>query len=198
MNTSHSTLICPSFAELREAGRNWKWLLGLGIFSIILGVFALGALTITTLVSIFFLGFLLLANGIVEGIHAFKADKAKEFFFHVSTGVLYAAVGVLFVINPVASAASVTLLLGAFFIAGGVFRIIWAFVTRFRNWGWVVLNGIVTLLLGVIVWADWPISGLWVIGLFVGIEMVINGWSRVMFALALRDEVNHTRLRCAF
>jgi uncharacterized membrane protein HdeD (DUF308 family) len=183
---------------MREAGRNWKWLLGLGIFSILLGGIALSALTITTLVSVLFLGFLLLANGIVEGIHAFKADKAKELFFHLLTAVLYVVVGALFVMNPAVSAASVALLLTAFFIVGGIFLIIWASVIRFRNWGWVVLNGAVTLLLGFIVWADWPISGLWVIGLFVGIEMVINGWSRVMFALAMRDEVNDTRFRCAF
>jgi len=92
----------------------------------------------------------------------------------------------------------VALLLGAFFVVGGVFRIIGASILRFRNWGWVVFNGGVTLLLGVIVLASWPISGLWVIGLLVGVEMVINGWSWMLFAWATRDDVRKTRVRCAY
>jgi uncharacterized membrane protein HdeD (DUF308 family) len=197
MNASGYTLTCPSLAELKEAERSWKWLFALGIFSIILGGIALSALVITTLVSILFLGFLLLANGIVEGIQTFKAGRTKDIIFHLLTGLLYAAVGILFIAYPAAGAASVTLLLGAFFVAGGISRMIWAAVIRFQSWGWAVFNGIVTLLLGAIVWANWPVSGLWVIGLFVGIEMVINGWSRLLFALAVRNEVKDTRVRCA-
>ncbi len=196
MNTFGSTITCPSLAEIREVDRNWKWLLAMGIFSIMLGVIALGALTITTLVSIFFLGFLLLGNGIAEGIHAFKTDTAKDVTFHLLTGFLYAAIGLLSIANPAASAASVALLLGAFFVVGGIFRILWAATLRFTNWGWVVLNGVFTLFLGLVVWANWPVSGLWVIGLFVGIEMALNGWSRVMSALAVRHELGQTRVRC--
>jgi uncharacterized membrane protein HdeD (DUF308 family) len=174
---------------VEELERNWKWFLGLGIFSILLGVIALGAVTMTTFAFMFFLGFLLLANGIVQAIQAFKAHAGKEFFLHLLAGVLYAVVGLLIVAHPAAGAASLTLLLASFFMVGGAFRIIGAIALQFRNWGWVVLNGIVTLLMGIFVWAEWPVSGIWVIGLFVGIEMIINGWSWVMFALAVKNPV---------
>jgi uncharacterized membrane protein HdeD (DUF308 family) len=201
MDAASHTLVCPSLAEINEADRNWKWFLALGIFSIVLGSFALAFVAIATVASIFFLGFLLLAIGFVEGIHAFKARKTEEgnpFFFRLLAAVLYAVVGALFIVNPIASAASLALLLGAFFVAGGVFRIIGASVLHFRNWGWVVFNGVVTLMLGVIVLTSWPVSGLWVIGLLVGVEMVINGWSWALFAWAARDDVRQTRVRCAF
>ena len=189
MNTSQGTLVCPPLAGVEELERNWKWFLGLGIFSILLGVIALGAVTMTTFAFMFFLGFLLLANGIVQAIQPFKAHAGKEFFLHLLAGVLYAVVGLLIVAHPAAGAASLTLLLASFFMVGGAFRIIGAIALQFRNWGWVVLNGIVTLLMGIFVWAEWPVSGIWVIGLFVGIEMIINGWSWVMFALAVKNPV---------
>jgi uncharacterized membrane protein HdeD (DUF308 family) len=186
MNTSQGTMVCPPLAGTEEIQRSWKWFLGLGILSIILGVVALGAVTFTTFAFMFFLGFLLMANGVVQAIQAFKAHAGKEFFLHLLAGVLYAVVGLLIVAHPAAGAASLTLLLASFFMVGGVFRMIGAIALRFPNWGWVVLNGIVTFLMGVAVWAEWPVSGLWVIGLFIGVEMIINGWSGVMFALAAK------------
>ena len=79
----------------------------------------------------------------------------------------------------------------------GVFRIIGAAATRFQSWGWVVFNGMVIFALGLAIWADWPLSGVWVIGFFVAIEMIINGWALVMFATAARKEISQIRRQCA-
>jgi uncharacterized membrane protein HdeD (DUF308 family) len=68
----------------------------------------------------------------------------------------------------------------------GVFRIVFALSERFAGWPWVLLNGAVTLMLGFLIYKQWPASGLWVIGLFVGIELIFNGWAWVMLALGLR------------
>jgi uncharacterized membrane protein HdeD (DUF308 family) len=68
----------------------------------------------------------------------------------------------------------------------GIFRIVTALALQLPNWGWNLLNGIITLALGVIVWGGWPVSGLWVLGLFIGINLLFTGWARVMLALALR------------
>jgi uncharacterized membrane protein HdeD (DUF308 family) len=89
--------------------------------------------------------------------------------------------------HPVAAAAGFTLVLAAGFMVGGLFRIVSALADRFHGWSWVLLNGVVTLILGVMIWRQWPESALWVIGLFVGIDMVFAGWSWIMMALAVRS-----------
>jgi uncharacterized membrane protein HdeD (DUF308 family) len=106
---------------------------------------------------------------------------------HLLTGLLYAVLGVLLLRRPLASASAFTLMLAAAFLVSGLFRIIVALSERFHGWGWVLVNGIVTLVLGILIWQEWPEASYWVIGLFVGIEMLFAGWSWVMVALAVRS-----------
>jgi uncharacterized membrane protein HdeD (DUF308 family) len=89
--------------------------------------------------------------------------------------------------HPLAAAAFFTLMLAAAFFVGGLFRIVVALSERFYGWGWVLLNGVVTLILGVMIWRRWPDTAFWVIGLFVGIDMLFAGWSLVITALAVRS-----------
>ena len=86
--------------------------------------------------------------------------------------VLFGVVGILMVLRPVASAEMLTLLMGAFFLVVGLFQLIEPFWIGLPGWGWHVLNGIITLVLGVLVLTQWPVSGLWVIGMFVGVELI--------------------------
>src|SRR5262249_11784744 len=99
----------------------------------------------------------------------------------------YAVLGFLLVQRPDAAAAGFTLVLAACFMVGGLFRIVSALVDRFPGWGWVLLNGVVTLLLGALIWRGWPEDSLQFIGLFVGIDMVFAGWSWIMMALAVHS-----------
>jgi uncharacterized membrane protein HdeD (DUF308 family) len=92
----------------------------------------------------------------------------------------------IIVANPGAGALVLTLILAVFFMVAGLFRIMAALTMRFPQWGWLLVSGIVTLLLGLLIWRQWPVSGLWVIGLFIGIDMIFCGWSWVMAALAAR------------
>jgi uncharacterized membrane protein HdeD (DUF308 family) len=92
----------------------------------------------------------------------------------------------LLVVNPGFGAVSLTLLLAAFFLVGGIFRLVTAAAMRPPSWGWLAASGIVTLLLGILIWSEWPVSGLWVIGLFIGIDMVFSGTWLIMLALAAR------------
>ena len=101
-------------------------------------------------------------------------------------GVLYAAIGVLIFDRPIAAAATLTLLIAAFLIVGGIFRIAAALTMRFEGWVWSLISGVIALLLGLMIWWQWPEASLWVIGLFVGIEVLFNGWTWVMLALGLR------------
>jgi len=100
--------------------------------------------------------------------------------------VLFGVVGLLIIWRPVVTAEVLTLLMGAFFLATGLFQIVAPAVISLPDWGWHVLNGIITLLLGFFVLAQWPVTGLWVIGLFVGVELLFYGVAWVALALHLR------------
>ena len=99
---------------------------------------------------------------------------------------VYLIVGLLMVEHPVGAAAGLTLMVAAPFLVGGLLRIFVAATERFDGWGRALVNGMVTVLLGVLTWRQWPESSLWVIGLFVGIEMMFCGLSWVMLGLAAR------------
>jgi uncharacterized membrane protein HdeD (DUF308 family) len=89
--------------------------------------------------------------------------------------------------RPVASAEVLTLLMGAFFLVAGLFQLITPFVVSLPDWGWHALYGLITLVLGILVLTQWPVSGLWVIGLFVGIELIFYGGAWIALALGLRS-----------
>jgi uncharacterized membrane protein HdeD (DUF308 family) len=131
---------------------------------------------------------MLFIAGVIQVVHAFSAPRWSGVALSLLEGILYGVVGVMLASRPLESAAVATLLLGAFLMASGLFRIL-AVPTflRIRNWGWVLASGIISLLLGIAVWAQWPVSGLWVIGAFIGIEMISWGISLMMLGVSVRD-----------
>jgi uncharacterized membrane protein HdeD (DUF308 family) len=180
-------LTTAGHSVLEVLEKTWGWFLALGIILIIVGTLAIGASFITSLAIVLVFGTLLLVGGSVQVIGAFFSRKWKGFFQELLAGILYLVVGLLMVNNPVATLAALTLLLAAFFLVAGIARVVVAVTERFENWGWVFVSGVVTFLLGILIWRGWPVSALWVIGLFVGIEMIFCGWSWVMLALAARS-----------
>ncbi len=169
-----------------ELKRSWGWYLALGIVMIVLGTIAIGSTFVMTIASVFFFGWLLIIGGVMEVIHAFWHKRWAGFFLDLLTGVLYVVVGWMMVTNPKESALLLTLIIAMFLLFEGVFRIVAAVAARYPHWGWVMFNGVISLILGIMIWRQWPYSGLWVIGLFVGIEMLLNGWSLVMLSLTGR------------
>jgi uncharacterized membrane protein HdeD (DUF308 family) len=169
-----------------ELKRSWGWFLALGIVLIVLGTIALGSALVMTIASVFFFGWLMIIAGVMEAVHAFWRKRWAGFFLDLLTGILYVVVGWMMVTNPKESALLLTLIIAMFLLFEGVFRIVAALSARYPHWGWVLLNGVISLVLGLMIWRQWPYSGLWVIGLFVGIEMLFNGWSLVMLSLASR------------
>jgi uncharacterized membrane protein HdeD (DUF308 family) len=187
MNESERMWLSGNFFDIEELRHNWGWLLAMGIGMIVLGVVALGAPIVLTLVTTLFFGWLLLLGGAVQIIHGFWARRWSGFFVHLVTGILAAVVGLLIISSPAAGALSITLLLAAFFIAEGIARIMAALMYRFSRWGWLLAVGMIDLILGILIWTQWPVSGLWVIGLFVGIDLIFYGSTWVMLALAARN-----------
>lgn len=171
---------------LETLRRRWGWYLALGVGLIALGAFAIGYSATMTAVAVMVFGWVLIIGGALEAIHAFWRKSWGGFFLDLAIGVLYFVVGFLIVANPAATAVTLTLMISMFLIVSGIFRGVMALAVRYPNWGWMLLHGGVSLLLGVLIWQQWPLSGLWVIGLYVGIEMIFNGSSLVMLGLAAR------------
>jgi len=170
--------------SLREV---WVFLLGMGVALMLLGVAAISSSLIATFATMLVFGILLLLGAIFQVVTAFWGRSWRGFFVHLLTGVLYLIAGIFLINNPIGAALGLTLLLAVCLLAGGVVRVLLSVFERFEGWGWVFVNGFISVLLGAAIWLQWPLSGLWTIGLFLGIDMLLNGWSWVMFALAMRS-----------
>lgn len=171
---------------LEHLRKSWGWFLALGIVLVVLGVIALTFIPAATLGSVLVLGWLMFASGILEGIYAFHARGWGGVLLHVLGAVLGVIVGLLVVTHPVAGALVWTMLFAAYFTVIGLFRTIAAIHLRFHRWGWAVFDGVVTLVLGLLLWASWPVSAIWFLGFALGIALIIRGWTTIMFALAVR------------
>jgi len=178
-----ANVLSAEMACLRKSG---FWLLILGALLIVVGLVAISSSFIATLATVVMVGTLLMIGGAVEIVDAFLGRGWRGFWMHLLAGIMYLVLGFLLVQRPLAAAAFFTLMLAAAFFVGGLFRIIVALSERFYGWGWVLLNGIITLILGILIWREWPEAAFWVIGLFVGIDMLFAGWSLVITALTIR------------
>jgi uncharacterized membrane protein HdeD (DUF308 family) len=173
-------------AILGELQKNWGWLLAWGVILVTLGIVGLGNLFAVTVATAFFVGLLMVAYGVVEVIQAFRHRKWTGFFLFFFGGLLSVAAGVLVIWNPMGGLAVLTLMVALYFIALGIVRAVAALSARHPGWGWALANGVVSLVLGVMVWNRWPASSLWIIGMFVCIDMIFQGWNYVMLALVAR------------
>jgi uncharacterized membrane protein HdeD (DUF308 family) len=167
--------------------RHWGWFLALGIVLILLGTIAIGSAVLMTIASVLLFGALLVVGGVLQTVHAFWDRRWNGFFIDLLGGILSLVVGLMIAANPAASAVALTLLIAVFLIVGGVFRIAGSLAVQVQHRLWLLLYGIVNLVLGIMIWRQWPVSGLWVIGLFIGIDMIFNGWSLVMLALSVKS-----------
>jgi uncharacterized membrane protein HdeD (DUF308 family) len=173
--------------ELHTLRQNWGWFLALGIALIIVGLLAIAFPVLATLTTVEVFGFLLLLGAGAEVASAIWARRWGGFFLHLLCGLLYLFLGAVIIERPGLGAAGYTLMLAVFFVAAGLVRVVFALSQRFSGWGWTLLSGAITLLLGILIWRNLPEAALWVIGTFVGIELVFNGWSLVMLGLAARS-----------
>lgn len=171
---------------VEELQKRRGWYLALGVLLVVLGTIALGSSVVMTQAAMVVAGWLLIFGGVMEVTHACASRGWGGFFLDLLTGLLYVAVGFMVVANPGATAVALTLVIAMFLVFGGLFRVVTALVVPFQNRGWLLLHGAVDLLLGIAIWRQWPLSGLWVIGLFVGIDMLLNGWTLIMLSLAIK------------
>jgi uncharacterized membrane protein HdeD (DUF308 family) len=179
----------PHLKENDREPRNWKWVLLLGSLLMLLGLIAVSSSFLTTFFSILFLGLLLILSGIAQIVQSFGSNKWTNFFLSLGMGVLYIVVGFLCVTRPGESAINLTLLIAAFCLIAGLFKMLVAALLRFEYWKWIFFNGSVTFLLGILILLNWPLSGLSMIGLFVGAEMILSGWSWLLLSFKMRKHI---------
>jgi len=177
----------PSAIVLGDIKKHWGWLLALGVLFVILGTIGLGMSVALTVVSVVFFGVLLLIGGAAQFIEAFRHKHWKSTLWHVLIALVYLAAGALTIHNPFGASVALTFVLAVALVATGLFRIFIGFQLRpASGWWWPLIAGLGSIVLGMLIYAQWPASGLWVIGLFVAIEMIMNGWSYVLIGLAAR------------
>ena len=176
--------------EFRHLKAHWWWFLLLGILLAVSGTAALifPALTaVTSFAAIVILGVSLMVAGTAIIVASFWAGKWSGLLVQLLVGILYLVAGIAIAESPGKSAAILTLFLASMFIVAGAFRAVAALAVRFPHWGWSLLNGIVTLLCGVVIFRHFPESALWVIGVLVGVDMILHGWTWIMLSLAIRN-----------
>jgi uncharacterized membrane protein HdeD (DUF308 family) len=167
------------------AGR-WPWLLALGVFMIMVGLFALTSAFAATVASVILIGSFLIISGIAHVAMALSSHRWRGRALHLLTGVLAGVTGFVLVARPGTGAEVLTLVFAILFLVGGSMRIMAAVVERFPSWGWSFASGLLSVVLGVLVLASWPLSGTWFLGLYLGIDFVFSGTTWVVLSLALR------------
>jgi uncharacterized membrane protein HdeD (DUF308 family) len=169
------------------ARRRWAWFVVLGVLLVLAGAFAFFDVITATFFVTTFVGVMLILGGIFQFLHSFAVRGWGSFLLHLLAGVLYVIGGLLIIDEPVAGSYVITAFLAACLIVGGIFRIAIAIGHRhIEGWWYLVLSGIISLLIGVILYLSLPWSALWVLGTLVAVELVVQGVTWVQFGFALR------------
>lgn len=165
----------------------------LGILMIIAGIIAMFAPWEAGLVITVVVGWSAIFNGVAQIIFGFRTHGGWHVLLEVLLGIIYIIAGVYLLMHPIGGLLALTLILASFLLVYGVFALVLAFRIKPHNgWGWVLFDGIVTILLGILIWAHWPFNADWVVGTLFGISIFMSGVTRLMMSLALRKAVTAT------
>jgi len=158
-----------------------------GVLLIVLGMVAVGLPLLAAVAVTGLVAWLIVLAGVVHLVLAFRAHGAGSVIWKLLVGIAYLCFGGYLIVHPLVGVASLTLLLATLFLVEGVLDIILFFKMRpLQGSGWVLTDGLVTLLLGGMIYLQWPASSLWAIGTLVGISLIFSGVARVMMSLAVR------------
>lgn len=163
----------------------------IGILLIVLGIVAIAVPNVSTIVAETWIALILASAGIAKLVYAFQTRNQGGFIWNLLLGSLYIVTSLMLFVYPLTGILTLTLLLGSFLLTEGVFELMLAFRLRPQpNWTWELGNGIVTLLLGAMIWFQWPFNAPWLIGTLVGASIIVSGISRIMLSLNARSVLN--------
>jgi len=186
-NTVDASKVFDTASGLQPLRAKSGWIVALGIIYVVAGLVALGSVLLATVATVFVVGIMMLIAGVAEVINAFQIKTWGKFLLWLLLGVLYILAGFVTFENPLLAAALLTLVLGFSLVVSGIMRIVLAFsMKEGAPWIWVALSGAITLLLGLVILAHWPVSGLYILGLFLGIDLVLAGASWISVGFGLR------------
>lgn len=165
----------------------WGWFIALGVVLIGLGLYAIAHVLWATITSIMVIGMLMIVGGVTHIVLAFRGKDWTRFMLLVAGGVLYLLAGALIFADPVLASTVLTLIIAFALLAAGGARLWFGFAAPAGSGrGWMISTGVITLLLGLVIATGWPVDSLWVIGMFLAIDLLVQGWSYIAFGLTLR------------
>jgi uncharacterized membrane protein HdeD (DUF308 family) len=195
MTTAHGPNPLPesNFWFYGAVAKNWRWMASLGGLALLLGVIGLLATLTLSLATGVLFALLLLAGGVVQALHTAKCEGWRSRSLHVLVAVLYVGAGTAMLTEPRVDTRTVVSILGGAVFLVGVLRVAMAWQMRGEpGWPWPLAGGMLAMLLGLMIFAQWPSSGVWVIGLFVSVELLAHGWSMLVVSMAARDARQHS------
>jgi len=174
----------PHAAQVRD---KWGWFLALGILLLVLGLVAFLNVFLATVASVLYIGAMMLVGGAVQFMHAFQAKGWSQAIYWGASGLLYMLAGFLAFWNPALTAALFTLFMAGALLVAGAARIWVGYRMRpMKGSGWIIFGGLVTALAGIAIATGWPVNSLWILGLFLAIDLTMQGWALIAVALAVR------------
>lgn len=164
------------------------WSIGLSVLMIVTGILAIASPLAAGIAVNVFVAWLLVFSGCVHLVFSWHTRSTGGFLWELLVGILYTVTGVYLLVHPVAGLVSLTIALAIYLFLEAVLEFVLGFKLRpLPGSGWLLFDGIITLILAVMIWRTWPSSSAWVIGLLVGISMLFSGTSRLMLSLAARS-----------
>lgn len=168
--------------------RDWSWLLGLGLLFVIFGFLGLGSVVTVTLISIVFIGCLFFVGGVLQFIDVSRSKQWKHAVWHGLIALMYFVGGSFIIWDPVLASTVITALVGWTLIVIGILRLVMAISSHgIQGWVFTLIASLAAIVLGGIILMQWPVSSLWVVGMFISIELLLNGLSYIIMALAMRS-----------
>jgi uncharacterized membrane protein HdeD (DUF308 family) len=164
------------------------WSIAWGVLLILFGMLAIGSPFLAAVAVNVFIAWLIVLAGVVHVVLAFHAHGAGSMIWKLLVGIAYLCFGAYLIMHPVLGVASLTLVLASLFLIEGILEVVLFFKMRpLKGSSWMLLDGIITLLLGLLIYMQWPSSAAWAIGTLVGVSMIISGIARVAMSLAVRS-----------
>jgi len=163
------------------------WSIALGVLMIILGIVAMLAPWEFGIVIALIIGWSAIFNGVAQIIYGIRTHSGGRTVIEVILGLVYIVAGIYLLMHPVGGLLVLTLFLACFLLVYGIFALVLAFQMRpLPGWGWVMFDAIITILLGILIWAHWPLNSEWIVGTLFGISILVSGVTRLMMSLAIR------------
>jgi uncharacterized membrane protein HdeD (DUF308 family) len=177
----------PNRVAIAELRHRWGWFVALGVAMVLLGTVAALNMLVATVASVYTVAILMLIGAGVQIAQAFSVRSWRSFSLWVIGAVVYAVAAFAALLNPLLASAILTLFLAAALLVSGAMRAWIGFQSRSnRHWGWIAFSGVITFLAGLVIALGWPVNSLWVLGLFLALDLLFQGWAMVAFGLALR------------